>query len=174
MQPSFPRTRALAAAAALLALPASLSACGGDGASSDATAATPPPRAAHYLAPADLRRELANGFAAGLDRLAVMSQPADDAADLGQDVPTGTVGEVRCADAAPKPATTAEAWRWACSVGWQTVAGAPRTTRYDVRLFPTGCFAAGATPRYPAHIDTTIKTRSEHPLNAIVSLRRGC
>jgi hypothetical protein len=129
---------------------------------------------AHYISAPDLRRELSNGFAAGLDRLAVMSQPSDDAADLGQALPSGTVGDVSCDSAAPKPSEVADPWMWRCRVGWETVAGQPRTTRYEVRLFPTGCFAAGATPRYPQHRDTTIESFSEHPLNAVASVRRGC
>jgi hypothetical protein len=133
----------------------------------------PRPSAPRYLGADDLRRDLANGFRAGLYKLAVMSQPPDAAADLGQSLPTGLVDTVACRPGAARPAG-ATAWPWRCSVRWETAAGRPRSTRYTVRLLPTGCFAAGADPRMPAHRDTTIASFSEHPLNAITSVRRGC
>jgi hypothetical protein len=159
------------------ALAAALAGCGGSERTEARRAAATTTVAAHgparYLDAIDLRRDLANGFRDGLYRLAVMTQPADASSDLGQDLPTGTVGAVRCGEAAARPAGTAP-WMWGCSVRWHTVDGAPRTTRYDVRLLPTGCFAAGATPRYPPQRDTTIKTFSEHPLNAIASATKAC
>jgi hypothetical protein len=152
--------------------------CGGGDAASgtDVASATAPASAqapAHYATASDLRRDLANGVRQGLYRLAVMSQPPDDASDLGQQLPTGTVERVDCAAAGTRPGTGA-AWPWRCRVGWRTVGGASRTTRYDVRLLANGCFAAGAVPRYPDHRDTSIASYSEHPLNAIASVRRGC
>jgi hypothetical protein len=129
--------------------------------------------AAHYASALDLRRRLANAFDAGLYRLAVMSQPRDSATDLGQSLPTGLLRTVSCGRAeAPEDSEQTEVAR--CTVAWQTVSGKPRTTRYLVRLFPTGCFAAGATPRLPQHRDNTIQTYSEHPLNALVSAERQC
>ncbi|HKZ14895.1 MAG TPA: hypothetical protein VJL81_13725 [Solirubrobacterales bacterium] len=128
---------------------------------------------AHYTASSDLRRQLANAFDAGLYRLAVMSQPRDSATDLGQSLPTGLVRTVSCGRAgAPAGSEGTEVAQ--CAVAWETVAGTPRTTRYLVRLFPTGCFAAGATPRLPQHRDNTIQTFSQHPLNALVSAARQC
>lgn len=129
--------------------------------------------AARYASGLDLRRQLANAFDAGLYRLAVMSQPRDSATDLGQSLPTGLVRTVSCGRAGtPEGPQRTEVAH--CSVAWQTVSGAPRRTRYLVRLFPTGCFAAGATPRLPQHRDNTIETYSEHPLNALVSVARQC
>ena len=129
--------------------------------------------AAHYASAFDLRRQLANAFDSGLYRLAVMSQPRDSATDLGQSLPTGLVQTVSCGRAgAPEGSEQTEVAH--CTVAWQTVSGEPRTTRYLVRLFPTGCFAAGATPRLPQHRDNTIETYSEHPLNALVSVERQC
>jgi hypothetical protein len=160
-------------AALLLALPLAAG-CGGREAGSR-TAAAPPVAAAAVRFPSalDLERGVSNGFRQGLYRLAVMSQPRDDAADLGQDLPTGTVRGVRCVAAGARPTTTTP-WPWRCRVRWQTAGGAARRTRYAVRVFPTGCFAAGATPRYPAARDATIASFSEHPLNALVSVRKGC
>jgi hypothetical protein len=129
--------------------------------------------AAHYISGLDLRRQLSNAFDGGLYRLAVMSQPRDSATDLGQSLPTGLVRTVSCGRAsAPEGSEQIEVSH--CAVSWQTVSGKPRTTRYLVRLFPTGCFAAGATPRLPQHRDNTIQTYSEHPLNALVSVERQC
>jgi hypothetical protein len=128
---------------------------------------------ARYVSGVDLRRQLSNAFDAGLYRLAVISQPRDSATDLGQSLPTGLVRTVSCSRAgAPEGAERTEVAH--CTVLWQTVSGKPRRTRYLVRLFPTGCFAAGATPRLPQHRDNTIETYSEHPLNALVSAERQC
>jgi len=128
---------------------------------------------AHYVSAFELRRQLANAFDAGLYRLAVMSQPPDSATDLGQALPTGLVRRVSCR-AAGVPSGAERPLITHCAVDWETVAGKARTTRYLVRLFPTGCFAAGATPRLPHRRDNTIKTFSEHPLNALVSVARQC
>lgn len=128
---------------------------------------------AHYASGLELRRQLANAFDAGLYRLAVMSQPPDSATDLGQALPTGLVHGVSCSR--PGRASGAEELELThCAVGWETVGGEPRSTRYLVRLFPTGCFAAGAIPRLPQHRDPTIESFAEHPLNALVSVARQC
>jgi len=168
-------TRIAAAALLILALALGSGGCGsggGDsstGAGGGAVAAVP----AHYAAGLDLRRQLANAFDAGLYRLAVMSQPPDGATDLGQALPTGLLRGVTCGrPGSPEGAERTE--MASCTVAWKTAAGAPRTTRYVVRLFPTGCLAAGATPPLPQRHDNTIKTFSEHPLNALVSVAKEC
>lgn len=125
-----------------------------------------------FMSATDLERDLGNGFRFGLYRLAVMAQPRDAAPDLGQDLPTGTLQRVRCAADAPRPRGTA--WPWRCAVAWRTLAGRDRHTRYVVRNLPTGCFSAGARPALPAHRDATIASFSEHPLNALVSVRKAC
>jgi hypothetical protein len=165
------------AALALLipALALGLGGCGSGGADTASGAAASGEEAApaHYVSGLELRRQLANAFDAGLYRLAVMSQPPDAATDLGQSLPTGLVRAVSCGGAgAPQGSERAELAR--CEVRWETVAGTPRTTGYLVRLFPTGCFAAGANPRFPQHRDPTIESFSEHPLNALVSVERQC
>jgi hypothetical protein len=116
---------------------------------------------------------LGNGFRAGLDRLAVMSQPPDDASDLGQSLPTGLLDRVSCAAAAPRPAGRAP-WPWRCTVRWETARGRARRTGYAVRVTAAGCYSAGADPALPPHRDPTIQTYSEHPLNTLVSVRAGC
>jgi hypothetical protein len=161
--------RLLATALCALVL-AGAAACG------DARDAAVPARAAAVApatpvsAPAALDRhavalQLGNGFRTALDRLAVLDQPRDGASDLGQDLPSGLLRDVRCTPAGP-------AMR--CRVRWETLRGAPQITRYRVRLLPGGCFAAAATPRLEPHYDPTIATYSEHPLNAITSVRKGC
>ncbi|MGH2939959.1 MAG: hypothetical protein ACRDPE_17755 [Solirubrobacterales bacterium] len=129
--------------------------------------------AEHYASGFELRRQISNAFDAGLDRLAVMSQPRDSATDLGQSLPTGLVNAVSCGAAGP-PESSGHVEITHCTVNWSTVSREPRTTRYLVRLFPTGCFAAGATPRLPQVRDNTIATFSEHPLNALVSAGEQC
>jgi len=171
--PTPTRCAALAALALGLCLGAG---CGGRSLATSAAVSTTAAEAspAHFMDAADLRREVGNGVRQGLYRLAVMSQPPDDAADLGQDLPTGTVEAVRCGAAAARPHDAAAPWRWSCRIGWRSVRGAAQTTRYDVRLLPNGCFAAGAVPRYPNHRDASIASYGEHPLNALASVRRGC
>jgi hypothetical protein len=150
-----------------------LGGCGDSPHSSDAApAGSESAGAATYVAGAELKRQLVNAFDAGLYRLAVMSQPADGATDLGQSLPTGLVDGVECMRV--NPAAAREPLATHCSVRWQTVAGRARLTRYLVRLFPTGCFAAGAQPRFPDHRDPTIEGFSEHPLNALVSAGEQC
>jgi hypothetical protein len=126
-----------------------------------------------YLAATDLERQLGNAFRQGLYRLAVMSQKTEDAMDLGQRLPTGVVQTVHCASAAARPGAGG-VWPWSCEVGWKSVEGRALRTRYDVRLTRDECFAAGAAPRRQPHYDATIRTYSEDPLNALVSVRRGC
>jgi hypothetical protein len=164
------RNAAIPLLAALLA-----AGCGGGGhhPATAANATASAPRAAGYLTAGELRRDLGNGFRAGLDKLAVMDQPVDDATELGQALPTGLLHGVSCSPAAPRPAG-AQPWQWSCSVKWKTAGGRARTTRYAVRLFPTRCFAAGADPALPAHRDPTIGSFAEHPLNTVVSVKRGC
>jgi hypothetical protein len=146
---------------------------GSGGSASGAAAGGGDAAPARYPADPDLRRQLANAFDAGLYRLAVMSQPRDSATDLGQSLPTGLLRSITCGrPGAPRGPERTEIAR--CRVVWQTVAGATRRTDYVVRLFPTGCFAAGATPQLPQHRDQTIQTFSEHPLNALVSVARQC
>ncbi|MBS1679029.1 MAG: hypothetical protein JST08_16755 [Actinobacteria bacterium] len=121
-----------------------------------------------------MRVDLGNAFAAGLYRLAVMSQPPDGATDLGQALPTGLVDGVTCGR---PPATRKGASRTKvthCSVRWQTLGGESRRTDYRIRLFAGGCFDAAARPSLPPHIDPTIKAYSEHPLNVLVGTEKGC
>jgi hypothetical protein len=101
-----------------------------------------------------------------------MSQKSEDAKDLGQRLPTGLLSNVRCIAAARRPA--GGAWPWACDVRWKSVEGRAERTRYTVRLTQGECFAAGAAPPRRPHYDSTIRTYSEDPLNALVSVRRGC
>jgi hypothetical protein len=161
--------RLLATALAVLALPA-LAACGAAGDAAAPGHAAPVLPAVPVSAPAALDRhaialQLGNGFRTALDRLAVLDQPRDGASDLGQDLPSGLLRDVRCTPGVP-------AMR--CRVRWETLRGTPQTTHYRVRVLPGGCFAAAATPRLAPHYDPTIATYSEHPLNAITSVRKGC
>jgi hypothetical protein len=163
--------RSLSLAATVCAV--AVAGCGGGGMHRTAAPAATPAGPPRFLSATDLERDLGNGFRSGLYRLAVMSQPRDEATDLGQDLPTGTVQRVRCAPAGARPAG-ATAWAWRCSVRWRSVAGRAHQLRYAVRNRPDGCFSAGATPALPAHRDATIESFSEHPLNTLVSVRKGC
>jgi hypothetical protein len=136
-----------------------LAGCGGDSTPEPA----PDPEPSGSLPRGELERQLGNAFDAALYRLAVMSQPGDDATDLGQDLPTGIVTAGRC-----------EPEREACEVGWQTASGERRTTRYSVKLLAGACFAAAARPALADHRDPTIGGYSENPLNALVSSEEGC
>jgi hypothetical protein len=120
-----------------------------------------------YLGGAQLERELGSGFRDGLYRVAVMTQKSDDAADLGQALPTGLVERVSCAQG---PATSS----WRCSVRWRDVERHRQLTRYAVRLRRGGCFSAGAVPQRPQLYDATIRAYGEDPLNGIVSVKKGC
>jgi hypothetical protein len=160
---------AITAAAALL-----VGGCGGDHAPPPATGGAPATTAApRPVAGSDLEREVADDFRQGLYRLAVMSQPPEGATDLGQSLPTGLVHSVDCSAGGPPPGGRA-ARPWRCEVRWRSVSGGARTTRYAVRVFPTGCFAAAADPALPPHHDATIASFAEHPLNSLVSVRKGC
>jgi hypothetical protein len=158
----------------LCALAAPLTACG---AKDDDNAAAPSPARPAVAAPSRLDRHalalaLGNGVRARLDQLAVMQQPPDGASDLGQDLPAGLLRDVACAPSAVS--TGADVRTWRCRVRWETIAGAGKTTNYSVRSFATGCFAAQAMPQLPQVKDPTIASFSEHPLNAVVSTRKGC
>ncbi|HVX32897.1 MAG TPA: hypothetical protein VHA80_07125 [Solirubrobacterales bacterium] len=126
-----------------------------------------------------LRVDLGNAFAAGLYRLAVMSQPADGATDLGQSLPTGLVDGINCAPPPATPSAThsdggAGIKLTRCSVRWRTQGGDPRRTNYRIRMYRDGCFDASAVPSLPPHIDPTIEGYSEHPLNVLVGAEEGC
>jgi hypothetical protein len=138
-----------------------------------AGADTAPPATGRFLSRAELDTQLGNGFRQGLYRLAVMSQPGDDASDLGQQLPTGTMREVSCDADGPRPASGAS-WKWTCGVRWENVDGKRESTRYAVDMNARGCFFASAQPQLPSHYDSTIRSYSEHPLNSLQSLRRGC
>ena len=154
-----------------LALVLIVLAAGGCSGGEDSTAAGPstavqaPPAPGRYLTRAELATQLGNVFHRGLYQVAVMSQPGDDASDLGQSLPTGTLRDVSC-DGAQR--------RWSCRVSWESVDARRQTTVYDVQMSPRGCFAAAATPALAQRYDATIRSYSEHPLNELQSLRRGC
>jgi predicted membrane-bound mannosyltransferase len=158
-------------AAALAVLSVSSAGCSSDG---DSTAATPSASAAaaapgRPLTRVELANQLGNLFDRALYRVAVMSQPGDDAADLGQSLPTGTVRDVECRQAA-----AGEGREWSCSVGWESVDGRRDSTPYRVTMSSRGCFLANASPPLAQRFDATIGSYSEHPLNRLESLRRGC
>ena len=163
------------AAAALAVLAVAAGGCTDDG---DSTAATPTaspaaPAPGRFLTRVELANQLGNLFHRGLYRLAVMSQPGDDASDLGQSLPTGTLRAVGCRPAAARPAGGGS-WAWSCIVRWETVDGRRDTTPYRVRMNRRGCFFASASPALAQRYDATIRSYSEHPLNQLQSLRRGC
>lgn len=161
--------RRLAAIALLLAAPV-VSGCGGGDHASSEKLARP---SGGYLGASDLERQLGNAFRKGLYRLAVMQQRSEDAMDLGQKLPTGLVDRVSCAPDAPRPGG-GQAWAWHCSIRWQTFEHRLQQARYTVGLRPGECFTAGASPQRRPQYDATIRTYSEDPLNALVSVHRGC
>jgi hypothetical protein len=151
-----------------VALTALLVAGCGSGASTPTRTVDPTPTAGRRtLDVATLDRELSNSFRRGLYRLAVVTQPGDDAADLGQPLPTALLDHSRCAP-------VSGAGRWRCDVAWETVSGRARTTGYAVRTTPEGCWYGVADPAYGDVYDHTIRTYSEHPLNTISPAVRGC
>jgi hypothetical protein len=145
-----------------------LAACGGGTAARGPTQASAPPPAAERLTATELATQLGNDFRRGLYRLAVMSQPGDEAADLGQQLPTGTLRDVGCRPAATNTSA------WSCAVRWETVSGHRTATRYRISVTRRGCFYGAAQPPLPQRYDATIRSYSEHPLNTLQSLRRGC
>jgi hypothetical protein len=161
--------RRLTAIALLLAAPVVSGCGGGDHAPSEKLAR---PKGG-YLVASDLERQVGNAFRKGLYRLAVMSQRSDEAKDLGQPLPTGLLDRVSCSSSAPRP-TDGRVWLWTCGVTWKSVEGRREQTRYEVRLSPGLCFAAGATPARAKRYDATIRTYSEDPLNVLASVRSGC
>ena len=163
--------RRLIAVAILLAAPVLAGCGGGDHASSDSQKVARP--SGGYLSAPDLERQLGNAFRKGLYRLAVMSQKSEDAKDLGQPLPTGLIDAVSCTSSGPQP-TGGRVWMWNCAVQWKSVEGRRQQTRYGVRLTPGQCFAAGASPARAKLYDSTIRTYSEDPLNALGSVRGGC
>ena len=158
-------------ATALLLAAAALAGCGGGRHATDAPSVARPQGG--YLVASDLERQLGNAFRHGLYRLAVMGQRSDEAKDLGQPLPTGLLDRVRCTSTTARP-TGGGPWSWRCDVAWKTVKGSRESTRYDVRLWPGACFAAGATPRRGPRYDATIRTYSEDPLNVLASADRAC
>jgi hypothetical protein len=163
--------RRLVAVSILLAALALASCGGGDHSSSDSQKQAKP--GGGYLAAGDLERQLGNAFRKGLYRLAVMSQKSEDAKDLGQPLPTGLVDGVKCTSSGAQPSGRG-VWMWSCAVKWKSVEHRVEQTKYVVRLTPGLCFAAGATPARAKHYDSTIRTYSEDPLNALGSVRPGC
>ncbi|MEA2295076.1 MAG: hypothetical protein QOE86_2715 [Solirubrobacteraceae bacterium] len=116
----------------------------------------------------EAERVLADSFRSGLSRLAVITQPGEDAADLGRQLPTGLVDRTRC-DAGGSAARTAR-----CTVRWVTVDGHARRTRYRVQLTSRGCLYAHAGPALRQVYDATTHAPSEHPLDFLVGTIRGC
>ena len=158
-------------AAALGVLAAGAAGCTGDG---DSTAATPSassaaPAPGRPLSRTELANQVGNLFDRGLYHVAVMSQPGDDAPDLGQALPTGTVRDVSCRQTA-----TGNGKSWSCVVRWESVDARRDSTSYRVSMNARGCFLASASPPLAQRYDATIGSYSEHPLNRLQSLRRGC
>lgn len=145
--------------------------CGGGG--DPSSAAAPPPALPHtgYADRASLERQLGNGFRQGLYRLAVMSQPGEGAADLGQALPTGTLRGVACAD---PPTGTGPAATVRCTARWRTVDDRPRATPYRVTVDDRGCFFATAAPPLDDVYDSTVRTYSVNPLAPVASSVPGC
>lgn len=117
-----------------------------------------------YFDGQQLEQRLSNAFRSGLYRLAVMTQPGEEAADGGQQLPTGKISAVRCDPQARAPVARHD-WPWRCEVRWQTVDGQARRTRYAIQLTPNSCYAAEAQPHYIPILDSTTGAASEHPLN---------
>jgi len=155
-----------------LSAAAALSACGTPEAASDVVAARP--TTPDFLGPAALERQLGGAFRSGLEQLAVMNQPPEDAADLGQTLPTGRLHSFVCAAPSARPTNPAAAWAWRCTASWRTVDGHAQRTAYAVRLSGAGCFVAHADPALHQVRDTTIKSFAQHPLDRLLSLKPGC
>lgn len=169
--PTFFRPVALLAAAALALAAAG---CGDDASArktSDVRRTIDANGPARFLGAADLQRQLGNRFRAGLYRLAVLTQTTEDAADLGQSLPTGVVDATTCRPTGPGSATVRP---WSCTVRWTTVDEQPRVTRYRVGVTRPGCFLATAHPHLRAVHDATIHAETEHPLGFLASTVKGC
>ncbi len=120
-----------------------------------------------------LRTQVASAFRQGLYRMAVMDQPADDAADLGQELPTGRVRQVECVpDSAPptRPGWTVSS----CLVRWEHIGGRADRTRLRVSQDRRGCWDAAPRPPLPTRYDATERNYAEHPLNVLSAVRPGC
>jgi hypothetical protein len=142
---------ALAALAA-----AALAGCGSGGGDDVQAPKASTPAPVGSVAVSEVKRELAEDFSDGLQRLAEVTQPRDDAVAVGQDLPTGTLTAIACA----KPTH--------CTVRWRTVGGAARTLRYRIRPFQGGCFTARAAPQLANPYDATTGSPVENPLNTFV------
>jgi hypothetical protein len=143
--------------AVALVAAAALAGCGSGGAGDRVARDVPAP--AGSVPQSELRRQLANTFQDGLEALAIMNQPRDDAVALGQDVPAGTLTAVRCPSAQR------------CRVSWETVGGGRRAITYLVRAFEGGCFTASADPQLPNPLDATTGSPTANPLNTVVGSR---
>jgi hypothetical protein len=163
------RIRRYLPAFALVAL--LLAGCGDGGDSAGNSVKTQP---VNYLSggASDLERQLGNTFRKGLYRLAVMGQPTDDAADLGQQLPTGVLDGMSCATSMTKP--SGDPWKWSCTARWQTPEGRAEKTRYAAEVTGGGCIYAQSDPPLPQVNDVTIKAPAEHPLSSLVVPIKGC
>jgi hypothetical protein len=97
---------------------------------------------------------LAEAFHAALHQLAVAAQPRDSAADLGQDLPTGTLDSVACKAGA-------------CVVHWREVGEAKQRTRYAISYFRGGCFSARAVPPVRDIYDASVGSYESNPLSQL-------
>ena len=128
-----------------------------------------------YLAAPDLERQLGNAFRKGLYRLAVMSQRTEDAMDLGQRLPTGLLRDVSCDVGRGRGRAAAARGRGRARSPGAASRGArsARRTRCSLRARRS---ASRRAPRRTAsaRYDSTIRTYSADPLDALGSVRRGC
>ncbi len=125
------------------------------------------------MSAAQLRTQVAAAFRQGLYRMAVMDQPADDAADLGQELPTGRVRQVECRPDRAVPARPGRTVS-SCLVRWEHVDGRADRTRLGVSRDRRGCWNAAPQPPLPNRYDATERTYAEHPLNVLSAVRPGC
>ena len=144
--------------------------CGGQDAQSDSAAAQP---VAYVSGGApSIERQLGNTFRAALDRLAVMSQTTDDAADMGQQLPAGTLEGMNCEPNGPKP--SGGIWKWSCSADSKSVNGKAKRIKYRVQVTGKGCIYAQADPAMRQIPDATIHAPAENPLSSLVVPIKGC
>jgi hypothetical protein len=141
---------------ALAALACFASGCGGGEADPGqaAAAVAPVPAGPGELSRTELRVQLAEAFHASLRQLAVAAQPRDSAADLGQDLPTGTLDSVAC-----EPRS--------CVVQWRQVGGAKQRTSYAISYFRGGCFSARAVSPLRDIYDSSVDSYESNPLSQI-------